>query len=93
MGRADKFGNCEMCSRERHLTFHHLIPRTTRTNKWFRKNFDRQAFDEGVNICRDCHIFIHKQYSEKHLGRELNSLDKLKADPIIAGFVDWVRKR
>ncbi|MEM8892943.1 MAG: hypothetical protein AAGC88_00105 [Bacteroidota bacterium] len=94
MGRAsEKFGDCAMCSREKSLTFHHLIPRTTRTNKWFKKNFERPDFDQGIDICRDCHIFIHKQYAAKHLGRELNSLDKLMADPIIAKFVDWVKKR
>lgn len=94
MGRAvDKYGECAMCHREKQLTFHHLIPRTTRTNKWFKKNFERAAFDEGINICRDCHLFIHKQYSEKHLGRKLNTLDKLLGDPVINKFVEWVSKR
>lgn len=94
MGRgAGKFGECAMCEREKPLTFHHLIPRTTRTNKWFKKNFERAAFDEGIDICRDCHLFIHKHYSEKHLGRELNSLEKLLSDPVIFKFVQWVRKR
>lgn len=90
---SDKYGECAMCGRMQPLTFHHLVPRTTRTNKWFKKKFERAAFDEGVNLCRNCHSFIHKQYSEKHLGRELNTLEKLLNDPVIHRFVQWISKR
>ncbi len=94
MSRAsEKYGPCAMCSREKDLTFHHLIPRTTRSNKWFRKNFERSDFEKGINICQQCHSFIHRQYSEKILGRKLNTLPKLMADPVIARYIDWVKTR
>jgi hypothetical protein len=37
--------------------------------------------------------FIHKQFSEKQLGRELNSLELLLAEPVISTYVAWARQR
>ena len=86
---------CELCGR---VTVdgnrHHLIPRTCHGNKWFKKRFTREQMAVTVDLCRDCHKAIHKFVpSEKELGREYNTLEKLLAHADIAKFVAWVRKR
>ncbi len=85
---------CALCSRQRPTTFHHLIPRKCHTNKWFKKNFDTDDMrSRGIDVCRPCHSFIHKQFSEKELGREFNTLEKLLAHETISTYIVWARKQ
>jgi hypothetical protein len=94
MNQNIKIEICEMCGRERKLTFHHFIPKTCHTNKWFKKNFSREEMNKrGAALCSDCHKFIHKTYTEKELGKNFNTFDKLMADPKILKFVKWVKKQ
>ena len=83
-----------MCGRDKPLTFHHLIPRTNHGNKWFKKRFDRLDMTyRGVWLCRACHEHLHRTFSEKELGRNLNTLDDILAEPQIQKFVGWVKKQ
>ena len=76
------------------MTFHHLIPKTCHRNKWFKKNFDKADMQaRGIWVCRRCHSFIHKQFSAKQLGRELNTLDKLLSNDKMSAFIQWARKQ
>lgn len=86
-------GTCELCGRRRRLTFHHLIPKTLHTNKWFRKNFSREEMSRGLDICRACHSYLHKHFSEKDLGRSLNTRDALLDNEKIRRWVSWAKKR
>ncbi len=85
---------CSLCGSPHGVTFHHLIPRTCHSNKWFKKNYSRDEMtNSGIDVCRKCHSFIHKKLSEKVLGRELNTLDKIKNNEEISKYVEWARKR
>ena len=84
---------CALCGRERRLTFHHLIPRTLHSNKWFKKNYSRAEMNEGIDVCRDCHRAIHKFIDRKELGREYNTVGKLREHPELGKFVAWIRGR
>ena len=85
---------CALCGSERSMTFHHLIPRSCHRNKWFRKNFDKTDMKErGIDICRRCHSFIHKKFSGKILGRQLNTLEKILENETIMTHVRWARKQ
>ncbi len=85
---------CALCGRLRNLTFHHLIPRTCHSNKWFKKNFERVDMQSrGIDLCRHCHTFLHQQFSEKQLGRTFNTLEVLLADERVQRFVQWVRRK
>ena len=68
---------CEFCNREKKLTFHHYIPKTLHSNKYFKKIFDRNYMKtHGVDLCKDCHKTIHKFFTEKELGK---MIEKIKA--------------
>ena len=85
---------CQLCERQRSLSFHHLIPRTVHSNKWFKKNFDREQMTRsGVMVCRDCHRLIHRTFSAKELGREYNTLQLLRAHITITAYISWVQRR
>jgi len=89
-----KIGPCALCGREVPLTFHHYIPRTVHSNKWFKKNFTREQMAEGIDVCRDCHSAVHKFVpSEKELARKYNAREKLLEHEEIATFVAWISQR
>lgn len=84
---------CELCERTVSTTSrHHLIPRTVHSNKWFKKRFTREEMNGTVDLCRDCHSQIHRFFSEKELGRNYNSIEKLRAEPKVQQFVKWLCK-
>ena len=86
---------CRLCQRiTKRGNEHHLIPRTCHSNKWFRKNFTREQMRVTVWLCLDCHSAIHRFVpSEKELGRDYNTVEKLLMHPEIAKFVQWARKQ
>jgi hypothetical protein len=87
-------GKCELCERENLLTFHHLIPKSQHSNKWFKKNFTREQMNEGVNLCKeDCHKQIHKFFNEKEMGRSFNTLEKLKRHPKVKKYIKYIQKQ
>ena len=86
-------GACELCQRDRRLTFHHLIPATLHSNRWFKKNFTREEMEQGVLLCTDCHAAVHRFISHKDLARDWNTLEKLRAHPDVEKFVGWVSRQ
>jgi hypothetical protein len=85
---------CGLCGRRRRLTFHHFIPRTCHSNKWFKKNFTKEDLKtRGINLCRDCHSFVHRYFSKKELGRIYNSRENLLHHEAVQKFIRWVRKK
>jgi hypothetical protein len=87
---------CELCGRtmKRGTTRHHLIPRTVHSNAWFKKRFTRQQMHATVDFCLDCHRAVHDAVpSEKELGRDWNTVERLRTHPQIARFVTWVAKQ
>ncbi|NER19825.1 MAG: hypothetical protein F6J96_03600 [Symploca sp. SIO1C2] len=79
--------HCELCERKMEkLTIHHLIPR---------QSTKRKKADPGptIRICSPCHRQIHVLFDNKHLARELNTLDKLRSEPQMEKFLSWVKKQ
>jgi len=86
--------HCELCGREKPLTFHHLIPRKNHRKRRFRRDFDRDELkSRGLWLCRLCHRQIHRFYSEDELGQRLNSREALLAEPQMLRFLEWARKQ
>lgn len=85
---------CQLCQREKDLTFHHLIPRTLHSNKWFKKRYTKKEMSSrGIYVCQDCHDNMHKTYDEKTLGRLYNTLELLLNDPKIIKFSKWISSK
>ncbi len=84
---------CAFCGSSQLLTFHHLIPKSCHSNKWFKKRFSReQMLQGGLVVCRPCHNFIHQRFSEKQLGRYYYTLAALLEDEGVQRFVAWRRR-
>jgi len=92
-GQRRKFGCCMLCERETHLTFHHLIPRKAHKRKSFRKRYRAADLQKGIDICRLCHNAIHKFYDEMWIARNLNTLQLLKQNSLMARHIQWARKQ
>ena len=91
--RRKKYGECALCEREIALTFHHLIPKKMHRRTYFKKHFAKVTLNEGINICRQCHVGIHKSYDEMRLAKTFNTLEKLQSDPVINAHIAWVKKQ
>lgn len=91
-GEATTPDRCELCGRPvPRLTRHHLIPRTRHHNRRNKREFDRSEVHGRVAwLCRPCHDHVHAVFSEKTLEREYNTLERLRNEPQIARFVDWI---
>jgi len=86
--------NCGLCDRLKDLTFHHYIPRTLHSNKYFRKNYTIEYMKtHGIDLCNDCHKTIHHFFTEKELGKYYNDKDKLLSDPRVRKYLRWVKKQ
>lgn len=89
-----KIGTCALCEREEiALTFHHLIPRTLHSKKWYKKHYTEEELNVGEDLCADCHEAIHDFIPEKQLGKSFNTLELLKEHPKVAKFAEWVSKQ
>ncbi|MBR9814219.1 hypothetical protein GYB61_10240 [bacterium] len=85
---------CALCQREAPLQFHHLIPRKNHRKPWFRRNFTRDEMQQrGALLCRLCHGFIHRQFDEQALGRTLNTVEALLAEPAVQKHITWARRQ
>jgi len=85
---------CKLCGREKELDFHHLIPKSLHKNKWFKKRFTKEEMNQGIYICEyDCHPEIHRFIDEKEMGREYNTLEKLRNHPKVINYIKWIRKQ
>ena len=87
-------GICEMCGRQDLIiTEHHLIPKTTHSSKFVKKNFSIDEINKTVNLCKSCHKTIHATFTEKELAKSYNTLEFLMKEEQIFSFIQWVRKQ
>lgn len=94
MTQNKNIGTCELCYREDiSLTFHHLIPKTLHTKKWYKRTYPFDILSSGIDLCADCHEAVHDFITEKDLGKSYNTLSLLVEHPKVTKFVGWVRKQ
>jgi len=93
MALRPKIGPCELCSRQSHLTFHHLIPKKLHRRPAFRRKYSREVLNSGVALCRPCHSALHRFYDLMYLGKQLNTLEKLREDPKLVKHIEWMGRQ
>lgn len=86
-------GRCQLCQRLQPLTFHHLIPKKVHRRTRYKKSYSREELNRGIDICRLCHVGLHRLYDEMTLAKGLNTLEKLRGDTAVQKHVRWVRKQ
>ena len=81
-GDGEKPG-CELCLRDfQRFTVHHLVPRS-RGGK----------FGPKAKLCPTCHHQLHALFSESTLAKEMDSLERIRVNPEMASYLEWVRKQ
>ena len=89
-----KLGKCSLCERDSvEITAHHLIPKTTHTNKYSKKNFTTSEMSKTVDLCRSCHKMVHATFDEKELARSYNTIELLKKSDVVYNFIKWIQKQ
>ena len=84
---------CALCGRRVELTAHHLIPRKLHRRTRFKRTYSREELHKTVMLCRPCHRGLHVLFDEMTLGKSLNTLEALKAEPSIRRHYLWVKKQ
>ena len=81
--RATPDGSCALCQRVvDRITVHHLVPRARGGNH-----------GPTARLCPTCHRQLHAMFSVATLAEELHSIELLRANPRVAGFLRWMRKQ
>jgi uncharacterized protein YlaI len=87
-------GNCGFCERWRELDFHHYIPKTLHNNKLFKKLFSKIYMrTHGVDLCYDCHHTVHEFWTEKELGKNYNTKEKIMGSSKFRKYLKWIVKQ
>ena len=76
---------CSLCERlvpPDLITLHHLKPRE-RGGK----------AEHRTPLCRPCHKQLHAVFSNADLARSLDSIERLRAEPLLQPFLKWIRKQ
>jgi hypothetical protein len=93
MGRCE-LNRCELCGREKPLTFDHLIPRAVHGRKRYQKRHTKEELrTRGIYVCRLCHSGIHDLISERELADQFPTTEALLAHPGLQRHIAWVRKQ
>lgn len=83
---------CELCESDDAFNKHHLIPKHCHRKNWWKRNFTKEQMQITIKICKTCHNAIHDLVpDEKELGKNFNTIEKLKQNPAIAKYLKWKR--
>ena len=75
--------SCALCQRAvDRITVHHLVPRARGGNH-----------GPTAGLCPTCHRQLHAMFSVATLAEGLHSIELLRANPRVAGFLRWMRKQ
>ena len=77
---------CPLCERPiprgAKASRHHLVPK-----------LKGGAKGETVLLHQICHSTLHAHFSEAELARRLNTIETLRAEPALQGFLTWIRPK
>lgn len=74
-------GECQMCGRSRGLSLHHLIPRSERP---------RGSRSYTARLCKECHKWLHVNFSTREMANELSTIDDILCHPRVGDFVGYL---
>lgn len=85
---------CELCGRDKPLTFHHLIPKAVhRRSRYQKRHTKLEMRTSGIEICRLCHTGIHDLFTEKQLAEHHTTKESLQEHPGLMKHIGWVKKQ
>lgn len=87
-------GLCSLCHVNYATSYHHLIPKAVARRQTIKIVMLEQEIEQNlIPTCRPCHMFIHKAFTHRELALEYNTLEKLKAHPLVEQFVQFIENR
>lgn len=78
-------GHCALCERDvpiHLITQHHLKPREK-----------GGTVEDKTPMCKPCHKQLHAMFSNNDLAKLYDSLESLRAAPMLQPFLKWIRKQ
>lgn len=94
MARTANTRHCELCGRDKPLTFHHLIPKAVHSKKRYQKRHTKDELRSlGIHVCRLCHSGIHDLITERELADSFTTREALLEHEGLARHIAWVKKQ
>ncbi len=47
----------------------------------------------GIDLCRDCHDYIHKTWTAKEIGKNMSTEDTLRYNEKMVKFITFIKKK
>ena len=91
-----EFTICSICKRETPINLsesHHLIPRGIASRNKYAKMPQLERGRETIIVCGDCGNILHKLFTEKELGDNYNTLEKILANEQVQKWIGWIQKK
>ena len=83
---------CQLCERDVvRLTRHHLYPREIHNNLR-KRGYEMDDLNKCIIICRMCHSYIHKRFTNVELASSYYTIELLLSDEKIQKFSQWASK-
>jgi len=83
---------CQLCERDVvRLTRHHLFPREIHSSLR-KRGYEDADLNRCIIICRMCHSYIHKRFSNMELASNYYTIELLLSDEKINKFCAWASK-
>lgn len=83
---------CQLCERDVvRLTRHHLFPREIHNNLR-KRGYEEVDLNRCIIICRMCHSYVHKRFSNIELASNYYTIELLLNDEKINKFCQWASK-
>jgi hypothetical protein len=91
--KSTRTSECEICTRNVPLTYHHLIPRSTHTKVLKRKWHPETRLNSVAWLCRHCHSAVHKTASNEDLAREYYTVELLLQVESLQRWAAWASRQ
>jgi hypothetical protein len=90
------FITCSMCKRETPINLaeeHHLIPRSIASRNKYAKMPQLEKGKETIRVCVSCGDQLHQLFTDKELGEDYNTLEKIVANKQVQNWIKWIGKK
>jgi len=87
---------CPICKRDTPNCYqeeHHLIPRSIRKRKKYKKLPELKKGQDTITVCCSCGDQLHKLFTVKELADDFRTIVAIVANEEVQNWVKWIKKK
>ena len=83
---------CLICNKDNGIQGHHLIPKTLHKKLRKKKLHRKLDLNKLIILCNDCHINLHREFTEKELYCNMQTLKEILNNSLIKKWIIFKNK-